>query len=125
LAMYNPGPVVIREWDGKLDNLDFYCRALSPSEITGLYLPTRALKKNNKSLTVSPNPAQAYLNITLENNGTPQRIVIRNITGQLVQAYTSTNNQMQLDVKTLSSGVYTVEVQDENGAIDIVKFIKE
>lgn len=115
---------MIREWAGKLDQLNFYCRALSPSEITGLCLPIYSLKTPEVSLAVYPNPTQDYINLILENNRIPQYITIKNIAGQLVKSYQPNNDQIQIDVQDLQAGIYSVEIHTE-GSVGVTKFIKQ
>jgi len=51
-------------------------------------------------------------------------IKIINVQGQLLKTFVSTDNKTIIDVSTLPSGVYIVEVRTEKG-LEVRKVIKE
>src|SRR5690606_39199446 len=59
-----------------------------------------------ENFNIFPNPTSDILNIRLENNLTLEKVTVYNNSGQIVK----TSEQNTIDVSTLSSGIYFVEV---------------
>jgi hypothetical protein len=79
----------------------------------------------NTNLTVYPNPASDILNISLSNiNFKNSNIVVYNVSGMEVSKSTMNGANAQLNIESLSNGVYFVKVSNENGFSKTVKFIK-
>lgn len=76
-------------------------------------------------MLVYPNPATDALNIDINNaNFKNSEIVIYNISGTEVLRSNMTSNSAQLNIETLSAGVYFVKVSNPNGFNKTVKFVK-
>ncbi|MBK5283965.1 MAG: T9SS type A sorting domain-containing protein, partial [Bacteroidia bacterium] len=73
---------------------------------------------------IFPNPASDYLTLILTENISETQIKIYNLLGELEFNSKSTNQKTDIDISSLSSGVYFVEVISENN-ISRKKFIKE
>ncbi|MFN0031843.1 MAG: T9SS type A sorting domain-containing protein [Flavobacteriales bacterium] len=70
-----------------------------------------------------PNPVSDVLSIT---NGYPMvQITLRDVTGKLVLSITCNSSQATVSMKTLSSGIYLLEVQQANGAKVVHDIVKE
>jgi hypothetical protein len=79
----------------------------------------------NTNLKVYPNPASDILNISLSNiNFKNSNIVVYNVSGMEVSKSTMNGANAQLNIESLSNGVYFVKVSNENGFSKTVKFIK-
>jgi hypothetical protein len=77
------------------------------------------------NLRVYPNPATDILNINLSNaNFKNSNIVIYNVSGMEVSKSIMNGASAQLNIESLSNGVYFVKVSNENGFSKTVKFIK-
>ncbi len=77
----------------------------------------------DKPFAVFPNPAVYYLNIKMEQNGFDNSgIEIINSLGQIVLKQLFSNN---IDISSLSKGLYYLKVSIPNGEIFVSKFIKE
>lgn len=74
--------------------------------------------------SLSPNPATTQLQITFLSTNQPHHLKLINTLGQTIQQQTFSANQLQLDISTLPSGVYFIELQDEKGRA-VKKFVKE
>lgn len=74
------------------------------------------------TLKYYPNPATNILNI--ENTNEIDTVAITNTLGQAVMKQAVNNNSTQVDVSSLSSGIYFVTVTSGNAA-KIIKIIKE
>jgi hypothetical protein len=79
------------------------------------------ISKNEELVNIFPNPATN--NLTIES---PQSAVIEitNIQGQLIKNLVASSNKTYVDISTLPSGVYILEVKTEKG-IAVKKFLKE
>jgi hypothetical protein len=78
---------------------------------------------NDIDLTIYPNPASDFL--TLETNGVIIEVVnIYDAAGRLVQSITSNTATLQLEISSMSTGMYTVEVI-ANGSVYRDKVLKQ
>jgi hypothetical protein len=83
------------------------------------------LKTVNTNLSVYPNPATEVLNISISNaNFKNSEVVVLNISGTEIFKTNMANNNTQLNIETLSNGVYFVKVSNQNGFNKTVKFVK-
>ena len=113
-----------REFNGDIDEVRFYNRALSSVEVTQLYNfdPSTADIENNilsADVSVYPNPAQDFLTISSESK--VKEVQILSADGNLVL---SGSNSNAIDVSMLNTGMYFVQCTLENGQKLMKKFIK-
>ncbi|MDX2188359.1 MAG: T9SS type A sorting domain-containing protein, partial [Bacteroidota bacterium] len=80
-------------------------------------LPKSESKNLATSVSIYPNPATTELNVTAPANST---LVIYNYLGSVVLSKTLQTTETQLDISSLSNGVYVVKVGDK-----VVKMIKQ
>lgn len=73
--------------------------------------------------SIYPNPATNELNIQLDN-GTIKSVEIYNMHGQKLLTSNHINKSVQLDVNSLSKGVYMVRILSDKGMM-VERFIKE
>ena len=88
--------------------------------------PTLVLNRSTalSKLNVWPNPVENLINFNIiSNNSITQQIRIINILGKTVLAKKNALNIKQIDVASLKSGVYILEVSDSNTKY-LQKFIK-
>jgi hypothetical protein len=87
------------------------------------------LSRNNfeiSKFSIHPNPAKSELFITAQNTTENLKIKIFNIEGKLLSAQSITlQDQKAIDVSQLLSGIYFLNIEDENGNTTIKKFIKQ
>ncbi len=112
----------IGNFNGFVDDLKIYDRAISASEITNLYnsgttLSSSNFSQNNLEVKLYPNPVRDILNIEIEND--IQSIEIYNIQGQKVLS----SNQKQINVSDLATGMYMVRIQDIDDNIATKKIV--
>ena len=74
--------------------------------------------------TVYPNPAKAYLNITAKETINVKSISVYNTLGQLVLVVTNADKASKIDVSSLKSGNYFVQIKTDKGSSS-AQFIKE
>jgi lysyl endopeptidase len=98
--------------------------------LDGAYITTLGVANNDKdvnlSASVSPNPFNDVLNITLNDSNfdNPPTVYVYNTTGLLVEKKILNSNENKLDLKTLSSGIYFVHINDKNKSF-FTKIIKQ
>ena len=71
------------------------------------------IPKPNLTFSLTPNLATTQLQIYLTTSTQPQHLKLINTLGQTIQQQTFSTNQLQLDISTLPSGVYFIELQNE------------
>ncbi len=83
------------------------------------------LKLSSTNLSVYPNPATDVLNINISNaNFKNSEVVVYNISGIEVFKTNMASSNAQLNIESLSNGVYFVKVSNQNGFNKTVKFVK-
>lgn len=110
---------------GKMDDIGIWNRAVPDSAINQLYVqgkmaPNRvkSVKKANTVTKVYPVPA--YDKVNIEINTLPATLVVRNITGAVVDKRTITQRLTSVDVSNFAPGLYLGEVQTKSG-VETVK----
>jgi hypothetical protein len=106
-------------FDGAVDDMSIWKKELSYAEVQMLYNNVTGINETVKNtISISPNPTKDVLNIT--GNGI-ETIKVYDISGRMVlqKTYNKTNNVV-LDVKNLSKGLYQVIVNN-NAPIKIIK----
>ncbi len=77
------------------------------------------------SFSVYPNPATNILNISINNASINNaKVSIYTISGQQIMNSNMSSNNIQLNIESLSKGVYFVNIINENGFNKSVKFVK-
>jgi photosystem II stability/assembly factor-like uncharacterized protein len=73
---------------------------------------------------IFPNPAQDLIQLSVDNSKAPfQEVIITDSNGRQLLDFKAMNNESNIDVSGLASGVYTVHVIKENN-IEVRKLIK-
>lgn len=98
---------------GKIDDLGFWNRALTPAEITALS-GTVGVDEVSKSVSVSvyPNPASDYINIKTDFDAIGSTYYIVNSVGQVVISGEVTDEDTVVDLSDFSTGIYLVRIGD-------------
>lgn len=107
---------------GKLDDIRFYDRILSVSEINEIYnLPgscqNLSIKQDNISnnLSIYPNPAKNELHICSKNNNENHTICLYDMTGREIVKVQTDSVETLIDVSDLTEGIYLVkDINREN-----------
>ena len=79
------------------------------------------------SVRLYPNPVQDLLTIALPESRHIESIRLSSLTGQIVlEKFSPANSSTQIEIPTgrLTSGVYIVAIQFENGTVEIRKLVK-
>ena len=89
-------------------------------------IPTKIPNYKDRSLPFSifPNPATDNLTIELPTNNSKTEIKIFNVLGALAYSSTVTKQKTDIDVSTLSNGIYIVQITAGN-KIERQKFIRQ
>lgn len=104
---------------GKIDDILAYNRVISKNEIDSIYNNSKPVGFNNNqdsNIEIYPNPTSNYIQFNLVNeklNNCTLR-VINNI-GQVVLTKSNFATENTLDISSIPSGVYLIEIELENG----------
>jgi Secretion system C-terminal sorting domain/PA domain len=79
-------------------------------------LSNAAFTKENKNVSMSPNPATNMFNLDIKDYAGKVNIQIVDVNGKLIKTITDENfnNQKSIDVNGLSTGIYVVKVTGNN-----------
>jgi ribosomal protein L31 len=83
---------------------------------------SRLEQRTPNKIKLYPNPASNTLSLTKSYPGTV-KIVIRNIKGATLIETTTEADNLELDVSSLESGVYTVKTEFADKTIEIDKLV--
>ncbi|MCZ8197734.1 MAG: T9SS type A sorting domain-containing protein [Flavobacterium sp.] len=119
---YNNGS----NWVGnfKIDDFEVYNTFFNSIEALSLYnsqntLSSQNFQSKNLKATIYPNPTSDNFSIEMENE--VKSVEIYSLQGQKVMTYNSKN----INISSLSKGIYMVRIEDENNAIATKKLILE
>jgi len=88
--------------------------------------PLDIRKFDETQFSIHPNPAKNKLFLNATNTTGNLTLKIFNIEGKLLSTKNVTlENQTSIDVSSLTSGIYFLNIQDQNGNTEVEKFIKE
>lgn len=77
---------------------------------------------SNKSMILFPNPTSTEIHINTINAG--DQISLLSLDGKILQVIQASSDTTLLDVSSLQSGIYFVQVKSKNTSIQIHKFVK-
>ena len=111
-------------WFGDIDDIRIYNRAVTTLEVGALFNETstgiNSLSLNESLVKAFPNPTEGK--ISIQNNNVKQvKIRITNSLGQLFYYYFMEVKEITLDLSEYNSGMYFVQISDEEGRILSVK----
>jgi hypothetical protein len=107
-------------FNGKIDDIGIWNRALTQQEITNLYnasLSTEDFAIND--INIYPNPTTSFLNY--KSSIQVEKIVIYNMLGQLVQQEKVNALEGAINIEKLAQGTYLVKVNDIDKGYTIIK----
>ena len=115
-------------FNGKLDDIRIYNRALSYCDVNTLYNmpdPTSVTTgitnpNNNNSFVVYPNPASNKATIT--TNDAEKTIQLFDIVGNNIPVnYVTSENKIEIDLSNVNSGMYFISINGSTQKIQVVK----
>lgn len=113
----------VKKFTGVLDELYFYDRALTNTEILAVMgngngaLANADFIDNQLKATIYPNPTSDNFSIEMENE--VKSVEIYSLQGQKVM----TSSSKDINVSNLSKGMYLVRIEDSNNAVSTQKLI--
>ena len=117
-------------FNGKIDDIGIYDKALNPTEVDSIYNYTTQVDEFNieNSFTIYPNPSTGifYMDI-MKLKGNDISIKLCDVTGKLVTNYTYhiSANRAELNIKNIDNGIYFVTLIDKDVVIGTGKIIKQ
>lgn len=99
------------------------------NELTKVYTVqmrcTESIRDNARgNFVMYPNPTDEKVNIVLQGNATATAVVIYNMAGQVVKSESVSGNNIEVDFNDFNSGIYFVELRDNNQIVGIQKIVK-
>jgi hypothetical protein len=80
---------------------------------------------DNKSINISPNPTSKTLNVNIQNHVGVINVQIVNSVGQIVKSQSNREDNFQIDLSSITSGIYYLKLSDgKNGLINKKIIIK-
>ena len=115
---------LFRLFNGKIDDIGIWNRALTYSEVLNLFNSTLSNNNfdNNTKIDIYPNPVNEILNLDLSNNELIERLSIYDVTGKTVLEIKDISNH-QINVSSLEKGVYIIDIKTQIGSFK-EKFVK-
>jgi hypothetical protein len=114
-----------RFFNGGIDDVRFYNRVLSSSEVNELFNEENPLTasiteniKTNKEIQIYPNPASSSIQINVTE---PTAISIYSVVGEVVSSFLI-ESKLTIDLSSFKTGVYFLKDEKSNKT---VKFIKK
>jgi len=77
----------------------------------------------NNLFTVYPNPSEGLFSVRFRESVSNPNAIVYDMLGNTVRTYKNINNNQQLDLTTLSSGIYFIQLASEEGQQKIQKLI--
>jgi len=105
-------------WSVKI-KCDFGIESAPAAKTLGICL---GIKENVKTFSIAPNPASNNVTITASNNF--HTIEVLSFLGQVVLSQPNNGTTAEMDISTLTNGVYFVRIISENGT-SVQKFVKQ
>jgi hypothetical protein len=118
---YTAGTYYVRVYGYNNANNATSCYTLRVA--TGTASRENELIVNNK-ISLFPNPAEQYLNVSIEGLSDMADIRLFDIYGKMVMQKSSSRSTTQLDVSSLPAGVYMIRVMSEKKE-STLKFVKQ
>ena len=111
LILGSKGDALTNNYDGDVDELKIFNKALDGKEIAKLY-SKKSITTSNKRVVknafkIYPNPAKNFTKVEL--NSAEGKIEIYNAVGALAKSILVTNPNFSIDLTSLPSGVYTLK----------------
>lgn len=124
-------PQQLSVFDGSMDDIRIYGRALTDIEITSIFNELNPLSTTSidpvVSVQVYPNPASNSLTIEIDDNTVDNKIKFRNILGQVTHEVTLVASKSNIDLANfVEKGIYFIEIyNNKNQLIGVKKIILE
>lgn len=115
----------MKHWNGSLDDVGIWDRALSQQEIADLYNgPVVGLVNLSQvnNFSVFPNPAQHTINLKVENNYKELPYTLFDIYGRIVSQGLVNKNDSEIDISHFENGIYILQLNGNE--IFNIKIIK-
>lgn len=113
-----------------LITLNFYCYAeyferLWPDSDLGLCFPSLEIPKEElvNNVVISPNPGSDQISLQNSNQSYTRGAII-DLNGKVILRLTNQEINNPIDISQLNNGVFILQLENENGEISQLKFVK-
>jgi hypothetical protein len=86
---------------------------------------TQEIKLRKSIINIYPNPAHEVLNIEILNGSKPSSMKLVDITGREIILLNQTKPTQQVNIQSLSKGIYLLKVEHDNGEREVKKIVKQ
>ncbi|UOK42894.1 MULTISPECIES: LamG domain-containing protein [Flavobacterium] len=111
-------------FNGSLDDVAIWNRALTPAEVTQVYQATLSTNEvsQKKSFRIYPNPASEAIYIQNDNTTETINYQLSDINGKIVLAGAKNSSELNmLNIKNLVPGIYFLKLNNEESEKIIIK----
>jgi hypothetical protein len=114
----------VQFFNGKLDDIGIWNRALTQAEITALYTSNGVgiQGQSLNQISIYPNPAKTQITITSKSELTGKSIKVYDALGKVVYENVIKPNQLTLNIAAWANGIYTIAIPEQGLTY---KFVKE
>jgi len=110
---------------GAVTEYEFVNIADDATIIATFYNVSGIISSNSNEINIYPNPADNLITIDLNYNETnADHVNIMSVDGKIVSTLGITSDKTEIDISNFSSGVYFLNINSENSAIQTIKLIK-
>jgi hypothetical protein len=101
-------------------------RILPRSERSMFFSEEKEQYTNEKNVQIYPNPTTSWFTVNI-NTGIAQVyfVSVFDLTGKCIISETTIKNTFDLDMSNFSTGLYSIQIRNENEIIHIGKIVKE
>ena len=116
---FSPGS----RFDGVIDDIGIWNRALNQQEITDLYNSTLGLPVsiNETSMKLYPNPTNGNITLEVSSAMVGKRYSIQDFSGRTIRDGKISSSQEQINLQGVARGVYYLSIENGSSVIKLVK----
>ena len=109
-------------YNGELDDIGMWHRALTQIEITALYISSttdvKEFSKDNQ-ISIYPNPSTNV--VFIESNSDIHQIKIMNVLGQVVKTLQANSKRVSISTTDLPDNIYFIQINNSNVPLKLIK----
>ena len=116
-------PNGVAYYNGNIDDIGIWNRALNQQEITALYNSTLGLPVsiNETSIKLYPNPTNGNITLEVSLEKIGKSYSIQDFSGRTIRDGKISSAQEQIDLQGVARGVYYLSIENGSSVIKLVK----
>ncbi|MCK5846578.1 MAG: endonuclease [Bacteroidales bacterium] len=97
-----------------------------PQWVDSVWFPSSSINYFQElAVSFYPNPANTKINITIDKDFSDINVQIIDISGRILLSKTMVNSNIQIDISSLESGIYILNIRNQQNQFKILKMIKQ